>query len=127
MTGRMGGGAKQADGSVRPEPTMDVENVARAVVYMDSLALDANVPFMTVMASSMPERVSKAGLMAGARPLTRPFRETVRERLERDPAFREAMLEEGVKCLLSGRLMLAPPCSGTPERRAVTVVLRGEE
>ncbi len=54
MTGRMGGGAKQADGSVKPEPTMDVENVARAVVYMDSLALDANVPFMTVMASSMP-------------------------------------------------------------------------
>ena len=33
---------------------MDVENVAQAVVYMDSLPLDANVPFITVMASAMP-------------------------------------------------------------------------
>ena len=54
MTARMGRGAKQADGSIKPEPTMDVENVAQAVVYMDSLPLDANVPFITVMASSMP-------------------------------------------------------------------------
>ena len=54
MTSRMGRGMKQADGSVRPEPTMDVENVAQAVLYMDSLPLDANVPFITVMASSMP-------------------------------------------------------------------------
>ncbi len=54
MTSRMSRGMKQADGSTKPEPTMDVENVARAVVYMDSLPLDANVPFITVMASSMP-------------------------------------------------------------------------
>ena len=54
MTARMGRGAKQADGSIKPEPTMAVENVAQAVVYMDSLPLDANVPFITVMASSMP-------------------------------------------------------------------------
>ena len=54
MTARMGQGAKQADGSTKPEPTMDVENVAQAVLYMDSLPLDANVPFLTVMASSMP-------------------------------------------------------------------------
>ena len=54
MTARMGEGMPQPDGSVRPEPTMDVENVARAVVYMDSLPLDANVPFLTVMASGMP-------------------------------------------------------------------------
>ena len=54
MTARMGRGAKQADGSIKPEPTMDVENVAQAVVYMDSLPLDANVPFITVMASTMP-------------------------------------------------------------------------
>ncbi len=54
MTSRMGAGMKQADGSVKPEPTMDLENVARAVVYMDSLPLTANVPFITVMASSMP-------------------------------------------------------------------------
>ena len=54
MTSRMGQGMKQPDGSVKSEPTMDVENVARAVVYMDSLPLDANVPFITVMASSMP-------------------------------------------------------------------------
>ena len=54
MTAGMGKGMKQADGSVRPEPTMAVENVAQAVVYMDSLPLDANVPFITVMASGMP-------------------------------------------------------------------------
>lgn len=54
MTARMGQGMKQADGSTKPEPTMDVRNVAEAVVYMDSLPLDANVPFITVMASSMP-------------------------------------------------------------------------
>ena len=38
----------------RVEPTMDVEHVARAVVYMASLPLDANVLFMTVMATKMP-------------------------------------------------------------------------
>ena len=54
MTSRMGRGMPQPDGSIRPEPTMAVGNVARAVVYMDSLPLDANVPFLTVMASSMP-------------------------------------------------------------------------
>ena len=54
MTARMGGGVPQADGSMKPEPTMDVDNVARAVVYMASLPLDANVQFMTVMAASMP-------------------------------------------------------------------------
>ena len=37
-------------------------------------------------------------------PLTRDFRETIRERLQRDPGFREALLEEGVKCLLSGEV-----------------------
>ena len=54
MTARMGRGARQADGSIKPEPTMAVENVAQAVIYMDSLPLDANVPFITVMASTMP-------------------------------------------------------------------------
>ena len=54
MTARMGEGMPQPDGSIRPEPTMDVENVAQAVVYMDSLPLDANVLFMTVMAPGMP-------------------------------------------------------------------------
>jgi NAD(P)-dependent dehydrogenase (short-subunit alcohol dehydrogenase family) len=47
-------GAAQADGSVRPEPLMDVAEVARAVVYMASLPLDANVATMTVMATKMP-------------------------------------------------------------------------
>lgn len=37
-------------------------------------------------------------------PLTRDFRETIRERLKRDPGFREALLEEGVKCVVSGEL-----------------------
>jgi NAD(P)-dependent dehydrogenase (short-subunit alcohol dehydrogenase family) len=54
MTARMKDGVLQADGSLAPEPTMDVENVARAVVYMAGLPLDANVLFMTVMATRMP-------------------------------------------------------------------------
>jgi NAD(P)-dependent dehydrogenase (short-subunit alcohol dehydrogenase family) len=54
MTARMADGVAQADGSVRPEPTIDVEHVARAVVYMAGLPLEANVPFMTVMATGMP-------------------------------------------------------------------------
>ena len=37
-------------------------------------------------------------------PLTRDFRETIRERLQSDPGFREALLEEGVKCLLAGEV-----------------------
>lgn len=54
MTARMKAGVPQADGSIAVEPTMAVENVARAVVYMASLPLDANVLFMTVMATKMP-------------------------------------------------------------------------
>jgi NAD(P)-dependent dehydrogenase (short-subunit alcohol dehydrogenase family) len=54
MTARMSGGVPQADGSSKAEPTMDVDNVARAIVYMASLPLDANVQFMTVMATKMP-------------------------------------------------------------------------
>jgi NAD(P)-dependent dehydrogenase (short-subunit alcohol dehydrogenase family) len=54
MTARMTEGVRQADGSIGIEPTMDVDNVARAVVYMASLPLDANVQFMTVMATKMP-------------------------------------------------------------------------
>jgi NAD(P)-dependent dehydrogenase (short-subunit alcohol dehydrogenase family) len=54
MTERMKKGILQADGSVRIEPTMAVEHVANAVLYMDSLPLDANVQFMTVMATKMP-------------------------------------------------------------------------
>jgi NAD(P)-dependent dehydrogenase (short-subunit alcohol dehydrogenase family) len=51
---QMGKGVAQADGSIKPEATMDVEECARAVVYMDSLPLSANVQFMTVMATKMP-------------------------------------------------------------------------
>jgi NAD(P)-dependent dehydrogenase (short-subunit alcohol dehydrogenase family) len=54
MTARMGAGVAQASGAVAAEPTMDVEHVARAVAYMASLPLDANVLFMTVMATTMP-------------------------------------------------------------------------
>ncbi len=54
MTARMKDGVPQADGSLAPEPTMDVEHVARAVVYMAGLPLEANVLFMTVMATKMP-------------------------------------------------------------------------
>jgi NAD(P)-dependent dehydrogenase (short-subunit alcohol dehydrogenase family) len=54
MTARMKKGVPQPHGAVEVEPTMDVDNVARAVVYMASLPLDANVLFMTVMATKMP-------------------------------------------------------------------------
>ena len=54
MTARMGKGVTQADGTVKPEPTMDVDSVVRAVVYMDSLPLDASVQSITVLASKMP-------------------------------------------------------------------------
>jgi NAD(P)-dependent dehydrogenase (short-subunit alcohol dehydrogenase family) len=54
MTRSMATGVPQADGSVRPEPQMDVADVARAVLYMAGLPLDANVATMTVMATKMP-------------------------------------------------------------------------
>jgi NAD(P)-dependent dehydrogenase (short-subunit alcohol dehydrogenase family) len=54
MTEGTAKGALQPDGSVRPEPRIGVEHVVRAVLYMASLPLDANVQFMTVMATEMP-------------------------------------------------------------------------
>jgi NAD(P)-dependent dehydrogenase (short-subunit alcohol dehydrogenase family) len=54
LTARMATGAAQADGSFATEPTMNVENVARGVLYMASLPPEANVLFMTVMANRMP-------------------------------------------------------------------------
>jgi len=54
MTARMKNGVPQPNGTLVPEPTMDVEAVARAVLYMSSLPLDANVLSMTVMATKMP-------------------------------------------------------------------------
>jgi NAD(P)-dependent dehydrogenase (short-subunit alcohol dehydrogenase family) len=54
MGGRMKQGVLQADGLMRPEPVIDVEKVASAVVYMASLPLEANVQYMTIMATKMP-------------------------------------------------------------------------
>jgi len=54
MTARMPDGVPQADGTRKTEPTFDVRHVGDAVVYMASLPLDANVQFMTVMATTMP-------------------------------------------------------------------------
>lgn len=54
MTELMKKGTLQADGSTQVEPTMDAGHVAKAILYMDSLPLDANVQFMTVMATKMP-------------------------------------------------------------------------
>ena len=54
MTERMAAGVPQADGSVRAEPRMAVEDVARAVAYMASLPIEANVATMTVLATKMP-------------------------------------------------------------------------
>jgi NAD(P)-dependent dehydrogenase (short-subunit alcohol dehydrogenase family) len=54
MTARMASGVRQANGSIQPEPRMEVRNVADAVLYMAQLPLDANVQFITVMATKMP-------------------------------------------------------------------------
>ncbi|HKW69082.1 MAG TPA: SDR family oxidoreductase [Candidatus Dormibacteraeota bacterium] len=54
MTERMTNGILQASGAIAVEPRMDVSHVARAVVYMASLPLDANIQFMTIMATKMP-------------------------------------------------------------------------
>lgn len=54
MTERMNSPIPQANGSTMVEPRMNVEHVAQALVYMDSLPLDANVLFITVMATNMP-------------------------------------------------------------------------
>jgi NAD(P)-dependent dehydrogenase (short-subunit alcohol dehydrogenase family) len=54
MAERMTKGVRQANGSIAVEPVMDVAHVARAVLHMASLPLDANVLFMTVMATKMP-------------------------------------------------------------------------
>jgi NADP-dependent 3-hydroxy acid dehydrogenase YdfG len=54
MTERMTAGVMQANGTKMIEPRMDVRHVADAVVYMASLPLEANVQFLTVMATNMP-------------------------------------------------------------------------
>ena len=54
MTKRMREGILQADGTYKTEPTMDLKDVGRAVVFMASLPPDTNVPFLTIMANQMP-------------------------------------------------------------------------
>ena len=54
MTSKMNSGVMQADGSIKPEPTMDVNDVGRAVVFMANQPLDTNILTMTIMASKMP-------------------------------------------------------------------------
>ncbi len=54
MGGRMKAGVPQANGTIAPEPVMDVEHVGNAIAYMASLPLEANVQFMTIMATKMP-------------------------------------------------------------------------
>jgi NAD(P)-dependent dehydrogenase (short-subunit alcohol dehydrogenase family) len=53
-TARMRQGVPQASGVIAPEPTMDIDHVGQAIVYMANLPLDANVQFMTIMATKMP-------------------------------------------------------------------------
>ena len=53
-TARMTKGILQADGSIRPEPRMDVDHVARTIVYISNLPVDTNVQFITLMATKMP-------------------------------------------------------------------------
>ena len=54
MTARMKDGVPQADGRMMVEPTMDVDNVSRAILYMANLPPDANAQFITIMATKMP-------------------------------------------------------------------------
>ncbi|MCF3964013.1 SDR family oxidoreductase [Streptomyces fuscigenes] len=54
MTERMARGVRQADGRLAPEPVMDVADVARTVRHMAELPLEANIPFVTVLATAMP-------------------------------------------------------------------------
>lgn len=54
MTKKIEAGILQADGSQKIEPTINVEDVGRAVAYMASLSLDTNIPFLTIMANQMP-------------------------------------------------------------------------
>jgi NADP-dependent 3-hydroxy acid dehydrogenase YdfG len=54
LAARMASGVPQADGSVKPEPLMDVKHVGEAVLHMANLPLDVNVQFMTIMATKMP-------------------------------------------------------------------------
>ncbi len=54
MAARMPEGVPQANGTIAPEPLMDVEHVAQAVVHMAELPLESNVQFMTIMATKMP-------------------------------------------------------------------------
>lgn len=54
MTGRMQAGTMQADGTMKPEPRMPVSQVGETVLYMASLPLETNIPFITVMATGMP-------------------------------------------------------------------------
>ena len=54
LAARMANGVPQADGSVKPEPLMDVKHVGNAVLHMANLPLEANVQFMTIMATKMP-------------------------------------------------------------------------
>lgn len=54
MTTRMSHGVPHADGTLAPEPTFDAEQVAAAVLFMAGLPLDANLQFLTIMATTMP-------------------------------------------------------------------------
>jgi NAD(P)-dependent dehydrogenase (short-subunit alcohol dehydrogenase family) len=54
LAARMAKGVPQADGSIKPEPLMDVKHVGEAVLHMAKLPLDVNVQFMTIMATKMP-------------------------------------------------------------------------
>jgi len=54
LAARMAKGVKQADGSIKAEPMIDVAQVGEAVRYMASLPIDVNIQFMTIMASKMP-------------------------------------------------------------------------
>jgi len=54
MAARLAKGVLQANGTIAPEPMIDVEQVANAVLHMASVPLDTNIQFLTIMATKMP-------------------------------------------------------------------------
>ena len=54
MTARMGGGVLQANGEMMAEPTFNVDHVGETILYISNLPLDANIQFVTIMATQMP-------------------------------------------------------------------------
>jgi NAD(P)-dependent dehydrogenase (short-subunit alcohol dehydrogenase family) len=104
-------GVLQPDGETRREPTIDVDHVARAVVYMATLPLDANVQFMTVMATKMPFAGTGPGATPGPGPSSSLDLDVLSRCLLdfRDPDREYAVAELGLDLVRGDRLGQSHP------------------